>query len=266
MKRLLSLSVMAALANTLVADGYEDPVIRTDDASVRAVVLPTRFAYVFTNTTSSITVSLKDEEKLSRTLVVAGGGAGGMAVAGGGGGGGVIRSSDSRIVTGGVVLSVGQGGVAADTTATLTKGGDSMLTVNGVTETAKGGGIGLGWGQTVGAAQNGGSGGGGTMKRNGGTGTSGQGYSGGSTSSLYGSGGGGGASEAGHPYDAALGGVGGEGVTDDITGEPCVYGSGGGGGGGSNTTGTFVSGKGGTNAADGGENAPDGFGGGWRGD
>ena len=55
-----------------MADGYEDAVIATDDDSVRAIVLPTRFAYAFTNTSGSVTVTLKDAERVNRTLVVAG--------------------------------------------------------------------------------------------------------------------------------------------------------------------------------------------------
>lgn len=243
---------------------YEDPVIRTDDESVRAIVLPTRFAYAFTNTAQAIAVTLKDAEVVNRTLVVAGGGAGGMAVAGGGGGGGVLRDSKVRSLGAGdeIGVAVGAGGVAADTTDGLTKGGNSVLTIGGETVTTYGGGVGLGWGQTSGEPQKGGSGGGGTMKRAGGTGTSGQGYAGGSSSSLLGSCGGGGAGEAGHAYDSTLGGVGGAGVVDDITGEDCVYGSGGGGGGGTNGSGRFVSGKGGVNAGDGGEDALPGYGGG----
>ena len=243
-----------------LADGYEDAVIETDDASVRAIVLPTRFVYAFTNTSGSVTVTLKDAECVNRTLVVAGGGAGGYGVSGGGGGGGVLASDTVRELAANstITLSVGVGGGAAfSNDGPSTNGANSVLTISATTQTAIGGGKGGSWKQDTAyaAGGNGGSGGGSTFNNSysAGTGTSGQGYEGAKWKSTKpGPGAGGGASVAATDHETETGSTGGEGVSNSITGIACVYGSGGGNGGGTANNATYVAGKGGTNAGDGG--------------
>ena len=252
----------AALAFSCVAmaDGYEDAVIATDDDSVRAIVLPTRFVYAFTNTSGSVTVTLKDAECVNRTLVVAGGGAGGYGVSGGGGGGGVLASDTVRELAANstITLSVGVGGGAAfSNDGPSTNGANSVLTILAATQTAIGGGKGGSYKDSEEFAKGGagGSGGGSTVKNTyaGGSGTTGQGHDGAKWKSTKpGPGAGGGASTAATDHEAETGSTGGEGLASDITGVVCVYGSGGGNGGGTANSTAYVAGKGGTNAGDGG--------------
>ena len=242
------------------ADGYEDAVIRTDDASVRAIVLPTRFVYAFTNTSGSVSVVLKEAELINRTLVVAGGGGGGYGVSGGGGGGGVLVSdqSHSLVAEGVISLTVGAGGKGAvNNDAPAANGTDSMLTIDAVAQTAIGGGKGGSYKDTEEFAKggNGGSGGGSTFKNTyaGGSGTAGQGHDGAKWKSTKpGPGGGGGAGTAATDHETTTGSTGGEGLGNDIEGSAVVYGSGGGSGGGVANSVTYVGGKGGTNAGGGG--------------
>ena len=268
-RRAAILSMGALLVMTSFADGYEDAVISATDASVRAIVLPTRFVYAFTNTIGSISVTLKDYERVDQALIVAGGGAGGFSIGGGGGGGGVIDASDMNLLLPAndtFSLSVGSGGVGTTTFSDITSGADSMLVFATTNFVAVGGGRGGSWATDYQKGGSGGSGGGGVMNRGGGAGTSGQGYPGGGNVS-YRPGGGGGATHAGGIYDSLsnTSGVGGEGLSSSITGEEQVYGSGGGGGRGNNSliSPAVQAGTGGTNAGDGGGNSGiDGFGGG----
>ena len=225
---------------------YSDEFIEASDPAVRCVRLSAGFAYVFSNAAAGeVTVRLKSDMNLSRTLLVGGGGGGGYPVGGGGGGGGVIVQDlelklDSYAL---LKLSVGAGG------AVNCNGGKSSLTVGDVTTTAIGGGSGGFWGDYDGAnhAEPGGSGGGGAMNAHGGSGTSGQGNDGGYAAGY--TAGGGGATQVGGDGSDAKGGDGGEGLVSDITGTSVVYGSGAGGGG---YFGQKPGGKGGTNAGDGG--------------
>ena len=266
MKRLLFGAGIALVAAVACADGYEDDLLTSSDGSVRRIVLPTGVVYAFTNTSGTVSCTLKTDAVISKTLVVAGGGAGGSGIGGGGGGGGVLYSTTSAEVSSGseISLAVGAGGIGA-TYLNTTSGSDSWLLVgSGETITAKGGGRGGCWADGYQTGVAGGSGGGGTMNRNGGSGTSGQGCAGGNVNSNR-PGGGGGATTAGGVSSTAVAGHGGEGLRCAITGEDRVYGSGGGGGKGGNGTiqPALSPGEGGTNAGNGGGgNAVDGFGGG----
>ena len=248
---------------------YEDAVLETNDGAVKMFGTASGVAYVFGPGTS--TARFKTPVRLLRRLIVAGGGGGGNTIGGGGGGGGVIANESAVELAADecVVMTVGAGGLgqASAQDRELSLGGDSVLTIKNVAQTAKGGGYGGNWGDgAANAAKSGGSGGGESMSgSSGGQGVAGQGYAGGGA--YLGSGGGGGAAGYGQKGTASQPGNGGEGLTNDITGVACVYGSGGGGGFGSNNN--NPAGKGGTNAGDGGVakgvdggNAVDGFGGG----
>ena len=254
----------------LVGVNYSDAALETTDGSVKVFHTAEGVAYAFSKGTSQ--VRFKTPVRILRKLVVAGGGGGGYKIGGGGGGGGVISDDTAISVAEGGLMSVtvGAGGVgqAEGVELALSQGEDSILAVHGVMLTAKGGGYGGNWG-TAGSPSSGGSGGGqsgynATM----GAGVSGQGNGGGASNYPGpGTGGGGGAASVGANGTNANPGNGGEGVTNDITGVACVYGSGGGGGYGQNSP--NPAGIGGTNAGDGGtrdgengEDAVDGFGGG----
>ncbi len=281
MKRFFAgLGIVLSLAAR--ADGiYEDEILSSTDPSVRRIVLPTGFVYVFTNTSGTVSCTLKDDVTVFQSLVVAGGGAGGYGMGGGGGGGGVVntRLNTSCLAGETIQVIVGAGGRGGNSPEKTEVGQDSLLTLGDVTTKAKGGGRGGSYATWQGVesyvgGSNGGSGGGGTYNRSNGMGTDGQGCAG-ATARGNRPGGGGGAAHQGYEATSVIedgkerfiGGHGGEGVTNDITGTVCVYGSGGGGGCGSASAGTVVTfypGDGGTNAGSGGARtaAVDGFGGG----
>ena len=207
--------------------------------------------------------------EIDRLLLVGGGGAGGN-VMGGGGGGGEVKEFD--LGTNGLVVAEGKefvvtvgGGGAADLTGNNQNagkdGGQTSITINGKTYSVKGGGGGGGWGSTAG--RSGASGGGASNQASGGSGSAGNKGGDGANGRA---GGGGGAGEAGANYTLgytstarttaaarntqnayyADGGKGGDGVVNDITGEPVYYGAGGGGGAGwSAGAGTNFGGEGG---------------------
>ncbi len=194
----------------------------------------------------------KMDLEIDRILLVGGGGAGGN-VMGGGGGGGQVYEID--LGTNGIVAAEGTkfsvtvgGGGAADSGNNQNAGkdgGQTSITINGKTYTAKGGGGGGGWSSSAG--RSGASGGGASNQASGGAATAGN--KGGNGANGRG-GGGGGAGEAGGDYTLgyttvaktteatrnlqnaywADGGKGGDGVANDITGEWVYYGGGGGGG------------------------------------
>ncbi len=252
--------VIALCCGTLQGVVYEDSLVSVDEGTVVRHLTDKGIVYVFT-ATNETTVTLRQAATLDAALVVGGGGSGGTPWGGGGGGGGVVyRESftDSSFATGSTIsLQVGAGGAYVDGVAS--NGVASVLSVNGETITAYGGGHG--------GCQNGNPGAGeGQLGSGGGSGiynkhteytngvhyTTGQGFPGGLYYNAYaGTGGGGGAGEAGRANTASVNpGKGGEGVTNDITGVAEVYGSGGGAHP-VNNTGRSDAGRGGTNAGDG---------------
>ena len=176
-----------------------------------------------------------------RVLVIGGGGSGGSDIGGGGGAGGLIDNASFGVTAGtSLTVSVGSGGVAPSSTGTGIDGGNSVFG----SLTAIGGGGGGYYSGNPG--RNGGSGGGsgGNGIASGGTGTVGQGNDGGSKTATTVNGrgsGGGGAGAVGANGTAAAPGVGGDGLSSDITGTTTFY-AGGGGGAGRNDTGNSVPG------------------------
>ena len=171
-------------------------------------------------------------------LVVAGGGGGGYAGAanaGGGGAGGYKTATGYAVTAQNYAITVGSGGAFLPSGATSgTAGGDSSIVpTSGTTITSDGGGYG---GNASTGGGNGGSGGGTAQSLNGqyGTGIAGQGYRGGDSTigGKWGGGGGGGASQVGFDSSGSnsrIGGNGGNGFQNDITGTNIYYAGGGGG-------------------------------------
>jgi hypothetical protein len=183
-------------------------------------------------------------------LVIAGGGGGGYGQGGywgGGGGAGGYRNSFASETSGrnastetpltlnaGVALTitVGTGGAGGGSGANGTAGNDSSMTGTGVSITSTGGGYGAGASSSTGGnGGNGGAGGGAadgnTPAKDGGAGTSNQGFDGGGSSS-NGSGGGGGAGAVGAsspPSGRPV--AGGAGLSSSITGSAVTRGVGG---------------------------------------
>ena len=198
------------------------------------------FGRVVTNFGNNVTLSGNvtfDLDTAVEYLLVGGGGGGGTRHAGGGGAGGFLTGS-SDVAAGSYAVTVGAGGVGANssTSTAPTNGGNSTLGF--VATTAYGGGSGAGYLWT---ATSGGSGGGSNWDgASAGTGTAGQGNSGGLGVSCSGcdggwaGGGGGGAGGAGSnatrttTTDAASG-NGGVGLASSITGTSVYYAGGGGG-------------------------------------
>ena len=251
----------------------EDEFVSTSDLSVRRINVGGDVVYVFTNASELTTLTTKRSLFLTDALVVGGGGAGGINFGGGGGGGGVLALDDVAIAYDPgetISFSIGAGGRPSTATAAGhgRSGGNSVITLGGITYTAKGGGGGGNVNQQNGLA--GGSGGGATKNGVGGAGTAGQGYAGAAGSGNSLSGGGGGAGHAGYLANTTdnRAGNGGEGATNDITGVWTYYGGGGGGGGSASGWGTANPGYGGLGGGgDGGkntvgQNGADGFGGG----
>ena len=203
-----------------------------------------------------------------RYLVVAGGGGGGSDNGGGGGAGGYLAGTSTTTTPGdSTLVVVGNGGAGAvNASSTASNGGNSSFG----SLVALGGGGGGSIDNTAGA--DGGSAGGRAANRSqiaeglitttsplqGNNG-------GGKNSGGFGGGGGGGASTAGANGGSNIGGNGGAGQTNNITGVNVTYAGGGGGGGDSNTAGTGGTGGGGNGSRRGDETPTqgvDGLGGG----
>ena len=261
----------ASATFNISATALEDANLSTTDNAARRLEMDGKYVYIFTNAASAASVTLKRNLVLTDALLVGGGGAGGNTMAGGGGAGGFIELAGvyAGYEAGDTIaFTVGAGGAVATGQNRGGSGGDTILTLDGTTHTAKGGGGGGGWGSTVGAS--GGSGGGSTRGSSVGLGVEGQGHAGaraasGNTSST---GGGGGAGESGHgpTTSPARSGDGGAGRLFAITGE--YYGGGGGGGGSVKDYGTALAGSGGLGGGGdggrdtGGADGADGYGGG----
>ena len=175
---------------------------------------------------------LKQAMTYEESLVVAGGGGGSANYGCGGGGGGVIRNADAKVFAPGesMIVTVGAGGAIAN------PGKPSALEATGLSVSTLGGGGGASGQATLKYLSDGGSGGGGNIYVTG-SGTPGQGFNGGgyNYSINYNGGGGGGAGgPGGSPVKGAtdaenIGGQGGVGRWDNITGTLHCYASGGGG-------------------------------------
>lgn len=213
-----------------------------------------------------------DETNVS-VLVIAGGGGGGNdnygtseRQAGGGGAGGFQYETNFTLTEQSYTVTVGSGGAGGDGDTGATSGGNSVFD----TITSIGGGNGGGHKAVedyFNPAGSGGSGGGGGYPLPGAVGTAGQGYNGGSAfypgSPPGAGGGGGGASEVGANYSGLIGGAGGDGISNSITGSAVTYA---GGGGGTGTSGGLGGdgggGAGATTASTSGGNGTDNLGGG----
>ena len=242
-----------------------------EDPRVRRLQAGDGYVYVISNAISAKTFTAKTGVTVTDLLLVGGGGSGGNTMGGGGGGGGVVAVDglDLTCSPGEVVpFTVGAGGKPGSGQNRGSSGGNSVITLNGTTYTAVGGGAGGSWGTKAGVT--GGSGGGGCNSTAGGSGTAGQGNAGATAGNNSRSGGGGGAGHAGYAYtnNPNLAGNGGEGVTNDITGVEVVYGGGGGGGGSTSGFDGYSAGSGGIGGGGnggsgaGGTNGTDGLGGG----
>ena len=183
---------------------------------------------------SNATTSSISESSLYPTyveyLIAAGGGGAGPWATGGGGGGGFLEGTTS-IGAGTYAVTVGAGGATATNQYSGGQSGtNSAFVLDVVNLTAIGGGGGASY-STGNPAKSGGSGGGGSGRHPaGGLGTSGQGYAGGigmMWNQGSGSGGGGGAAGVGGNATATTYGLGGPGLSRDITGSAITYSSGG---------------------------------------
>lgn len=267
-----SRAMLAALAAvTFVSLGlssafaYEDDYLSATDDLVRTNWVGNRVVYIFTNTASAATITFKQAMTYREALVVGGGGSGGGCAGGGGGGGGVISQVQDKYCAPGATMSVTVGkGAVGGTSINGPHGSHSVLVFGDETLTAFGGGgggcyTGAGGGIPPTGAEIASGGGAGAKSKTAsqvdGEGyTAGQGHPGGSSSSAGAAGGGGGYSEAGsNGATDGNAGIGGEGMTNTITGVALVYGSGGGGGGGYSNHGTSYAALGGTNAGAGGD-------------
>ena len=260
-------------------DGVTDPVVFTGNVITIKDTALAPFAatggtqtsangYIIHTFTSSSTITFN---KLGNVeyLIVAGGGGGGYATqaypgrpynngGGGGGGGGLLQSTRSSVSAGPYSVVVGGGG------ATGGGGTGSPSSFNSITALGGGGGgsaaVNASTGYPVGTAGTpGGSGGGASSQSGAQSGTPGQGYPGGNFDG--GGGGGGGAGGTGGNYSGSynnkIGGVGGDGLSSNITGSSVYYAGGGGGSGqtsGANSSG--LGGGGGANSGGGGGASP----------
>ena len=263
----------ASSAFNISATLLEDDNISTTESSARRLDIGDKYVYIFTNSASASSVTLKRNLVLTDVLLVGGGGAGGNTMAGGGGAGGVIELAGIYAgyeANDTIAFTVGEGGATATGQNRGGNGGDTVLTLGETTHTAKGGGGGGGWGSSYTVGVSGGSGGGSTRNGSVGLGVEGQGHAGGRSASgnTSSTGGGGGAGESGHgpTTSPTRSGDGGDGRLFAITGE--YYGGGGGGGGSVKDYGTALAGSGGRGGGgdggrdSGGENGEDGYGGG----
>lgn len=187
---------------------YEDSLVSVDKGTVVRHLTDKGIVYVFT-ATNATEVTLKQAATLDAALVVGGGGSGGTGPTkgngGGGGGGGVVYrttfTNPSLAASDTIALQVGAGG--EHVVGVASNGLASVLTVNGETITAYGGGHGGYHAGQPGEGRIGSGGGSGLYSQhqaytNGVHYTEGQGFPGGIVYYAYhGSAGGGGASEAG---------------------------------------------------------------------
>ncbi len=275
--RLFCLTAALALAGTVSATDvtFNGQTISYTNAETNWV--DGELVLIYTNILTDGSLTLPAYTK-ARLLVVAGGGAGASPAstaqtqggAGGGGAGGLISADNVFLESGDYTLTVGAGGATvSDTTESIgANGGNSIIMFDSAElyNATGGGGGGI---KSAGTA--GGSGGGGS-RANGGAGDDDQGCKGGDCSSSVqsaGAGGGGAGSDGGSPSGkktgaTRVGGIGGSGLENDITGESIVYAGGGGGGTHSGTGGTGGTGGGGKGASAGenGAAGTDGLGGG----
>ena len=228
--------------------------IEVVDARATGGTITTFGDYIIHNFTSSGIFTVTDSSLTEvEVLVVGGGGGGGSPYGGGGGGGGAVEhNANKALSSSSITVTVGNGGIGADPTASAGDGYPSIfddLVANGglgVIDSEQGGASGSGSAGGSGIANNAGGGGGG----DGGPGNAavhiqdGAGYSyyrGGAggpgvesaisgTSNFYGGGGGGGGDDV--PDIAGIGGLGGGGSGSiDFDGDPGLAFTGGGGGG-----------------------------------
>ena len=238
-------SSIELISNTLIQklEGLPDEIIVPGATSMAISGTLDRYI-LFTNTT---TYTFTPTETLNcDILVIGGGGAGGGNGGGGGGGSGYVYFTNITLTPKSYTISVGAGGAGGY--GSYTNGGNSSFIANdnSISYTSLGGGAG---GTRPGpitnsAGSNGGCGGGGASAGNGeipglsrqnstygyGTGFNG-GYGYNNNSDGYGSagGGGGGAGSAGTNSGNYNGGIGGDGISNNITGTPIIYCAGGGG-------------------------------------
>jgi len=212
------------------------------------VLLGETLIYFETATTGSIAFSNLGTTIQAKALIVGGGGAGGFGHGGGGAGGAVLYRTNQSITNGTYPITVGAGGPATTSDASVTAtGGGSGANENGNDSSGRGG-----------AGGNGANGGGGSYGAlSGGTGTAPTaagwtvyaGFNGGTgnpgAAENYGCGGGGGAGGAGQTAVNPAGGNGANGIQINIDGNNYYWGAGGGGVTFSTGTGTGLSGSGG---------------------
>jgi len=152
--------------------------------------------YVFTNTSASSTLTFANTTDIEYLVVGAGGNGGPIDYGGGGGAGGVLKSTVS--VSSGTTFTITVGNYGTYSTTRSTRGGNSTISGNGITNgTAYGGGSGAFLNVT---SNTGGSGGGGSSYGGpAGVATTGNGYNGTSGGNAFaeGCGGGGGAGSNG---------------------------------------------------------------------
>ena len=166
-----------------------------------------------------------------KALIVAGGGSGGGSTGGGGGAGGLIYNQSIGVTAVAYPIVVGAGGGAVGQQVQGNNGGTSSF--NGLVAQGGGGGGASAPSVAGSGGRNGGSGGGGQSYYSAqapGTGTANQGNSGGAGINTNGGGGGGAGAVGGTNPTQNVGGNGGDGLPNTITGS-IVYYSGGGGGG-----------------------------------
>lgn len=196
--------------------------------------------HIYTNTSVNGVLTLSNDKHIVKDslqcLIVGGGGSGGADCGGGGGAGGLVYTNGFTLATGVANITVGAGGaqVVKATNRDGNDGANSVLTINGITWTAVGGGGGGCYSSKGGRA--GGSGGGGYASTTypGGLSTQAeQGYGIGFAGSDGNGTGGGGGGAGGTPAKSTVskrGGVGGDGLKFNISGEDQFYAAGGGGG------------------------------------
>ena len=235
---LLALVTLSAASVRHAMADYAPATIETTGANVTTTVLSDQSTVVKFLADGTLTLL---DDVTARALVVGGGGGGGSGVGGGGGGGGVVELESLELTAGTYAITVGAGGAGGTSSAAGSNGGNSTMTFGGEAVSpllpAIGGGRGGGWNYST-SHTAGGSGGASCNSQAGKAGTEGQGYAGGKAGSRS-SGGGGGAGGPGGNGDTKTNGVqkeplgiGGVGVTNDISGVAIAYGGGGGGGGG----------------------------------
>jgi uncharacterized repeat protein (TIGR01451 family) len=220
-----------------------DPGLNSGNATVDRTTVPGETILKYT-TTGNSTFAAPAGVTDVRVMVVGGGGGGGADNAGGGGAGGLIEEASHAVTPGAnVTVTVGKGGTGP-TSAGFGGNGDNSV-FDALTAIGGGGG---GF-HSAPTGQDGGSGGGAgrsglSTVGVGGSGTAGQGNDGGgteATTSTGRNGGGGGAGAVGATGTQSGPGVGGDGVSSDITGTATFY-AGGGGGSGRNEGGNQVAG------------------------